>query len=101
MHTITIAGARNSGKTYKAVEQSAKTGAYIVCFDDDEARRLFQEAKAWGFKIPLPISADEFVKGDYHNGVHSIIIDNADLVLRKIAKVPIELITFPTDQRRC
>lgn len=85
---------RRSGKTTELIKQCAEHGGYIVCTNKDEALRVSQRAKKMGLNIPLPLCADEFLKGQYHGiGIERLYIDNADLILQQIAKVPIEAIS--------
>lgn len=76
----------DSGKTTKLIELSANTGAYIVCFNMEEADRVYMQAKKMGLKIPFPIIFDEIDRGDARNSHSDVkyLLDNADLFLQRI-----------------
>lgn len=78
-----IFGDRGSGKTTELIEESAKTGAYIVVPTRIRARNVFRSAKELGLNIPYPLiivdvihvppSSDIFQKG--------ILIDNLEEIV--------------------
>lgn len=86
---------RGTGKTTKLIEMSADTGFYIVCHDAREAHRVHLEAIKMGLDIPFPITYWEFLNGMYHSkGVKGVLVDNADVLIHYISKVPIGAITI-------
>ncbi len=96
-----IIESQRGGKTTKLIDKSAETGAYIVCHNMQEADRVFSAALKMGKNIPHPISADEFLKGQYYaKGVKSLLIDNADLFIQSISKVPIDAISLTWRPKR-
>lgn len=85
---------RGKGKTTELIKKSAESGDYIVCSRHDEANRIQAEAQDKGFKIPLPITYDEFLKKRYYEkGIRGFLIDNADMFLQSLSNVPINSIT--------
>ena len=86
---------RRSGKTTKLINMSAETGAYIVCHTKADTDRVWDIAQKMGKNIPYPISASDFLSRRYHpEGVRSLLIDNADLILQAISQVPIDAISL-------
>ena len=81
------------GKTHEAIKQSAKTGATIVCFNQEEADRVWTMAEHLGLAIPVPLCINDFpqktrgIKG-------SFIVDNADKILEHLMQHPIEALTL-------
>lgn len=93
-----IYGTRGSGKTTNLIKECAKEKGYslIVCHTIQVALYYQDMAKDMGLEIPLPISMDEFIKGDFRGkNITSFYIDNADLLLEKLARgVKIEKISI-------
>jgi hypothetical protein len=86
---------RGTGKTSILIRESARTGFYIVCLSQDECSRIQREAMELNLKIPFPITHQEFIKGSYNaQGVKGLLIDNADILLERMAKAPIHTITL-------
>lgn len=74
-----------TGKTTDLIEMCANLGGHIVCMDKIRAEQTFEMARDFGFNIPYPITFDEFLSGKY-KGVKKFYIDNADQLLKKLAK---------------
>jgi hypothetical protein len=83
---------RACGKTYEAVLESSRSGATIVCATDAEKKRIESIARTAGLGIPSPLSCQEtFTK---LQGRHaSVIVDNADWVLRMFLGADVHGIT--------
>ena len=60
-----ILGARGSGKTSKLIFESATTKCYIVCKFQDDASRIFEQARLLNCTIPFPITYEEFYTRKY------------------------------------
>lgn len=89
-----ISGVRRAGKTYEAIQESARTGFPIVVPFSVDMREIKQMALEMGLVIPSPIVWDEFI---HRNGIHGegeVIIDDADWFLRLIVGRPIWAITI-------
>ncbi len=90
---------RQSGKTTKLIEK-AHNGRYkiIVCHSREEADRIFQVAMRMEKNIPLPITYDEYLKGNFYGkNIESFLIDNVDMFITYLSKgVPVEAITINT-----
>jgi hypothetical protein len=84
------------GKTYQLIKKSSITGDYIVCHTMKEAHRIQMEAQALGFKIPLPLSYDEFLNKKYYGkNISGFLIDNVELLLEQLSnRVPVLAITL-------
>lgn len=81
----TVIGTRQTGKTTKLIERSAETHYYIVVSTHREACRVRDMAMDMGLDIPLPLTYDEFLRGEYHpDGVGGLLIDNVDLLLKRL-----------------
>jgi len=92
METLIIP--RGKGKTTELIKKSAESGDYIVCDRLHEANRIQVKAQSMGLQIPLPITYNEFLKkGYYGKGISGFLIDNADMFLQSLSKVPINSIT--------
>lgn len=86
---------RKKGKTTELIKLSAEHHNYIVCHSISEVYRINDEARKMGLNIPFPITYDEFIKGKYYGkGVKGFLIDNAEMLLQYITKVPITAITI-------
>lgn len=100
-----ITGERGTGKTLKLIQESAKTGAYIVCSHRHLAEWTSQKAKDWGYKIPFPITFDEFLRDSFGRGLRQpihLLIDDAHLLLYQLTRdnVVIDTITVNTVDER-
>lgn len=75
-----------TGKTAELIKRCANNGGYIVCVDERRAKYTADMAKNMGEKIPFPLTFDEFLKRRYYEkGVKQVYIDNADLLIERIA----------------
>lgn len=94
-----VFGPKRSGKTHRAIRESAETGAYIVCDSHNEAWRISQQAEKMGLCIPFPITYYDFNSGAFHTrGVPGFIIDNVDKYFRRMGRgVPVKILTFDED----
>jgi hypothetical protein len=89
-----IAKGRGKGKTTELIKMSAEKQIPIVCFYREEARHIEEQAKQMGLEIPKPVSNLDYLE----EKDTSILIDNADIVLRnKFSGHPIEAITITTN----
>ena len=88
------------GKTTDLMKISAENNYYIVCSLRREADRMFHDAREiWGLDIPLPITFDEFIKGEYYGkGIKGFLVDNAELLIQRMSRVPVFAITVSTKQ---
>ena len=90
-----ICGERRSGKSTELIKRCANEGGYIVCFDRRTAYQLVQAAKDMELNIPLPITYDEFKKGQYYApGIPMFHIDDVDMFLQSLTPVKIATITL-------
>jgi hypothetical protein len=80
----------------KAIELSAEGWFYIICFNTQEANRVFYLSKVMGFQIPQPITIKEFIDGAFYpQGIKGFIIDNLESLLHELSRgVPIKAITI-------
>ncbi len=86
---------RQTGKTTDLIKECHETGGYIVCSNLREADRVFREAKRLGKPINLPITFNDFIYRTYSDmGIEKLYIDNVDMLLQHMTKVPIEKITI-------
>lgn len=89
---------RGKGKTTELIEYAATLKGYnlIVCCDKKEALRLWEIIREKKYKLPMPISFEEFTQQKYYGpNINAFLIDNADLLIQYLSpKVSIEGITF-------
>lgn len=86
---------RAGGKTHEIIKLCAEKGGYIVCFNRQEANRVFHVAKNMGLKVPLPITFREFIERKYHApGITQFLIDNLDICIQEISPVLVEAISM-------
>jgi hypothetical protein len=85
---------RRAGKTTDLIKECAENGGYIVCAHRREAHNIHKAARQMGLEIPLPITFNEFVRGEFVGiGVKVIYIDNIDLCIQSISSAPVKTIT--------
>lgn len=83
----------SKGKTMDLIALSHNTRDVIVCFNKDEACRVFSVANGLGYRIIFPITYAEFNAGDYHN-MTGVLFDNADRFIQNLSKVEVKAITL-------
>ncbi len=89
-----VGGGIACGKTTIIIKQCAEEGGFIVCENRQAARSIVDAARELGLTINFPITFDDFENKHYHpEGVEKFHIDNADLLLERMTKVPIETIS--------
>ena len=72
-------------KTDECIRLAAKFSAYMVCTDHKEAWRVLQRARELGLDMPFPLSFAEFLAGQHGSGARGFVIDNADVLLQRLA----------------
>jgi len=83
------------GKTTQLIKKSAQSGDYIVCASWQHSFRIEQQALRMGLKIPQPITFSEFLqKAYYAPGISGFLIDDVDICLQSLTKVPINAISL-------
>jgi len=84
---IIICSPRASGKTTKLLKIAQENRSYIVCRDRNEVSRLWGMILEREIDLPMPITMDELITGQFHPaGVKSIVVDNAEVVIEKLAR---------------
>lgn len=84
-----------SGKTTALIKECAEKGGYIVCHSFTQASILADIAKKLDLSINFPMTFSEYIRGDFNpKGVEKVYIDDIDLCLRTISKVPIVAMTL-------
>ena len=93
-----ISNQRGGGKTTKLIEEARKLEGYnlIVCIDEREAKRVWENILLEKYELPKPITFREFIDGKYlGKNINSFLIDNADLFLQRLSRgVKIHAVTF-------
>lgn len=86
---------RRGGKTTEIIKRCAEQGGVILVPTRMMADMLIMMAADMGLEIPMPITAFDF-KHDRHlaRGIEKLHIDNAELVLQAMSKVPIKTISL-------
>lgn len=74
-----------TGKTTELIKRCAENGGYIVCINENSRDDIME--KEMKVKIPYPLTFGEFLGGRYYpQGVKRVYIDNADMLIKTIAK---------------
>jgi len=81
---------RGAGKATKLIKECVENGGYIVCHGKSGATRIFNEAKAMGLEIGFPLTYDEFLGDEVYGRDTHLYIDNADMLLQYISRLPIK-----------
>lgn len=90
-----ICRSRQAGKTHDLIKRCYEEGGYIVCASRREADRVHGVAEQMGLDVPQPITFLEFVQQKYHpEGVKKFHIDNVDMCVQMISKVPVSTVTL-------
>lgn len=90
---------RGEGKTTELIKESAKTGKYILTADRERVCHIDKMAKSMGLHIPFPITVEEAMRYRFRDSfIKSILIDDADDVLKMIFQVEIDIITLTKDK---
>jgi hypothetical protein len=83
---------RRSGKTVELIKIANKEWKYIVCPDRQRAENIVKTANKLGLDIPYPIVTNELpLKSPF---VESVLVDDADEVLRRLIGKDIKTITI-------
>ncbi|KKM04919.1 hypothetical protein LCGC14_1759430 [marine sediment metagenome] len=92
---------RRSGKTTEIIKRCAEQGGVILVPTRMMADMLIMMAADMGLEIPMPITAFD-VKNDRHmaRNIEKLHIDNAELVLQAICRVPISTLSL-TETKIC
>jgi len=82
-----VIGPLGSGKTTELIKMAAEGFYYIVCSHHKEAMNIKQMAKKMELDIPMPITHDEFIRGEFARGrnIKGFLIDNVDHLLGRLA----------------
>ncbi len=70
---------RNSGKTAYIMAQSAETKQPLLCYSMQEKKRVMEDARNRGIKIPEPVTFIEAQSGRAQG--KTVMIDNLDFLL--------------------
>jgi hypothetical protein len=89
---------RRAGKTFDLIRTAHENGGYIVCINQLEARRIFQEAEEMGMPIPFPLTPQEWLRGSYSPTIPALYFDNLDMILQAITRVPIHTVTMNQEE---
>lgn len=95
MSTKLIVEGRRSGKTTKAILESAKTGIPILVPHREMARHIQQQARDAGVDIPYPVTLEEWSKARFRgtDAKPGLIIDEGLILLEKILGAHVHMIT--------
>ena len=85
-------------KTTRLIEHAHNKKIYIICNSNQEAHRIKYESEKMGKFILFPLTYDDFIQGRYYaRNIDSFVIDNVDMLLEHLSKVPIDIITIRKD----
>lgn len=96
MGTKIIVDGRCTGKTTKAILESAKTGYPILAFDRRMANYIVLQANHMGAKIPTPLTLQQVRNGklDGHKRGARLIVDERLMILERMIGMSIHMITI-------
>lgn len=96
MGTKIIVDGRHTGKTTKAILESAKTGYPILAFDRRMANCIVSQADDMGVKIPTPLTIQQARNGklDGHKRGDRLIVDEGIIILERMIGMSIHMITI-------
>ena len=103
--TLIITGGRGTGKTALLIKHSAETGRHILVTNSIRARCIFEQAKAMGYEIPVPLTVSDFKTGSKWEGSSirrdGLLIDDMDDVLKCMFHgIPIHEFTIDKEEFR-
>lgn len=77
---------RGRGKSLEAIKLSAKTGATIICMNNNLIEHYEKTAYNMKLEIPKPVTYLKFLNGKQMDGagIKSVIIDDLDCMLRTV-----------------
>jgi hypothetical protein len=77
---------RGEGKSTDILKQSADTGIYILCANQQAAQSLARQASDLGLHIPYPVTVEDYRRTHGFRGsfIQHVLIDDADLVLQEV-----------------
>lgn len=97
---LVVAKPRLGGKTTDIIELALKGDSYIVCMDMREVRRVWEIILERKLSLPQPITWREFVENKYFaRGIRSFVIDNLDMCIQSMSRVPIVAISVTGSTR--
>lgn len=91
--TKIFTGGRGSGKTTKCIEESARTGRYILVPNRAMAKFLYAQSLEMGVSIPFPVIADEVEGQSPSIRKNGLIVDETISVLEAILGIRIHFAT--------
>lgn len=89
---------RGGGKTKALIKMAAKEGFTIVCLNKHEAIRVHVDATSKGFRMPFPLTFDEFKHRSFNpSSIKGFLIDEADRLIQSMSKIPVIAIAMTED----
>lgn len=92
---------RQTGRTTELIEECAKYNyAAIVAPNRTRAFSIFKQAKEMGKSIPLPITFNEFIEGEWYGpNIDAFLFDDLDDSIRMIAHgIPLAAAVFKNQE---
>lgn len=86
---------RGQGKTLKAIQLSAEKQMPIVCSSYHQMEYIKYRAKEMNLKMPKPIMFDD-VRGKVIGNRRRLIVDDLDILLRRILDAEVHYATMRT-----
>lgn len=86
-------GGRGSGKTTKCIEESARTGRYILVSSRFRAKYTYAQSQEMNLVIPFPVTIEEMKLPSPSIIRNGLIVDETIMVLEKILGVRIHFAT--------
>lgn len=87
--TKILQGGRSSGKSLALIQESARTGIYIMVANRKRALQLSGQARKMGYNIPFPVTVQEWLQSPDRFGGSvirrdGVYIDDVEDVFREI-----------------
>lgn len=79
---------RGSGKTMRLIAASEFNNAPIICANEGHRRSILDLSRRYGYKIPMPIIANEILSGKFYGSNtyrnRDFLVDESQDVLRAL-----------------
>lgn len=86
-------GGRGSGKTTKCIEESARTGRYILVPNRAMAKFLYAQSLEMGVSIPFPVTINDLLSPSPTIKKNGLIVDETISVLEAILETRVHFAT--------
>lgn len=96
--TKIFTGGRGSGKTTKCIEESARTGRYILVPNRAMAEFVYAKSLEMGVSIPFPVTINDLLYPSPTIKKNGLIVDETISVLEAILETRVHFATVNDDK---